>query len=186
MVRTPVRALIRGTRSLANGDLSARVPENSDDEIGLLARTFNLLARDLEVARGELLELTQTLELRVEQKTRELNAAQDQVLQAEKMASLGKLAAVVAHEINNPLSSVVTYARTLVRRLHKDAGAGDREQDLQCLESIASEARRCGEIVSQLLAFARQRGGQFAPLQLGALVDKAMFLLQHKLDMCGV
>ncbi len=185
MVGRPVRVLIQGARKLGKGDLSARVPESSDDEIGELARTFNQLARDLEITRGELMNLTQTLEARVEEKTRELRQAQDQILQAEKMASLGKLAAVVAHEINNPLSSVVTYARTLVRRLQKGRSTTP-EQDLQCLESIASEAARCGAIVSQLLAFARQRGGRFAPLRINDVVQKAVFLLQHKLTLSGV
>ncbi|MDQ7007833.1 MAG: ATP-binding protein [Acidobacteriota bacterium] len=186
MVQAPVRALIRGARKLGDGDLSARVPETSDDEIGELARTFNQLARDLEIARGELMDLTQTLEVRVEQKTRELKEAQDQVLHAEKMASLGKLAAVVAHEINNPLSSVVTYARTLVRRLREGRTGPSAEQNLQCLESIASEATRCGAIVSQLLAFARQRGGRFTAMRINDVVEKAVFLLQHQLDMNGV
>ncbi|MDQ7086377.1 MAG: ATP-binding protein, partial [Acidobacteriota bacterium] len=60
------------------------------------------------------------------------------------------------------------------------------EQNLQCLESIASEATRCGAIVSQLLAFARQRGGRFTAMRINDVVEKAVFLLQHQLDMNGV
>ena len=74
-------------------------------------------------------------------------------------ASLGKLAAVVAHEINNPLSSVVTYAKIMLRRLAGKEESQENAQVSQYLESIASEASRCGEIVAQLLSFARQRGG---------------------------
>jgi two-component system NtrC family sensor kinase len=186
MVHRPVSKLIKETKRIASGDLSARVPEVSTDELGVLAKTFNLMARDLETAREELLEWGKTLEQRVAAKTRELDRAQDQVLKAEKMASLGKLAAVVAHEINNPLSSVVTYAKIVVRRLKKQDDLTDEcVENLAYLESIASEATRCGEIVSQLLAFARRRPGQFVQLKVNSLVDKALFLMRHTIELAG-
>jgi len=186
MIHKPVRMLIRETKKIAAGDLSARVPEVSDDEIGVLARTFNRMARDLEVARSELLEWGRTLEDRVRQKTQELQRAQHQILQVEKMASLGKLAAVVAHEINNPLSSVVTYAKILVRRLRSHELTDECRENLEYLESIASEATRCGEIVSQLLAFARRRGGEFGPTNINQVVEKSLFLVHHKLELTNV
>ncbi|HHQ47876.1 MAG TPA: HAMP domain-containing protein [Acidobacteria bacterium] len=186
MVHKPVRMLIRETKKIAAGDLSARVPEASDDEIGALARTFNRMARDLEVARSELLEWGRTLEDRVRQKTEELQRAQHQILQVEKMASLGKLAAVVAHEINNPLASVVTYAKILVRRLRSHELTEECRQNLEYLESIASEATRCGEIVSQLLSFARRRGGEFGPTDINHVVEKSLFLVHHKLELSNV
>jgi len=186
MVHVPVRKLIRETRRLAGGDLSARVPEISRDELGVLARTFNRMARDLEGARTELLEWGRTLEARVREKTQELEHARDQILQVEKMASLGKLAAVVAHEINNPLSSVVTYARILVRRLRNQELTDECRENLEYLESIASEATRCGEIVAQLLAFARRRGGEFGATNVNDVVEKALFLVHHKLELSNV
>ncbi len=187
LVHRPVRKLIKETKRIASGDLSARVPEVSNDELGVLAKTFNLMARDLETAREELLEWGKTLEHRVASKTRELEHAQDQILQAEKMASLGKLAAVVAHEINNPLASVVTYAKIVVRRLKKQNELTDGcVENLAYLESIASEATRCGEIVSQLLAFARRRPGQFSQVDVNSLVDKALFLVHHKIELAAI
>ncbi len=187
MVHRPVSKLIKETRKVASGDLSARVPEVSKDELGDLARTFNLMARDLEKAREELLEWGKTLEQRVEAKTRELEMAQDRILEAEKMASLGKLAAVVAHEINNPLSSVVTYAKIVCRRLRRQDDLTDEcTENLEYLESIASEASRCGEIVSQLLAFARRKPGQFEPVDVNALMDKALFLVHHKIELADI
>lgn len=187
MVRQPVRKLIKETNRIASGDLSARVPEGAGDELGTLARQFNRMARDLETARAELLEWGRTLEERVEKKSQELEKAKDQIIQVEKMASLGKLAAVVAHEINNPLSSVVTYAKILVRRLRsQDELTDDCRENLDYLESIASEAARCGEIVSQLLSFARRRDGEFAPTDVNPVVEKALFLLHHKIEMAGV
>ncbi len=186
MVHVPVRKLIKETRRLAAGDLSARVPEVTRDEMGVLARTFNRMARDLEAARAELLEWGRTLEARVREKTQELERARDQILQVEKMASLGKLAAVVAHEINNPLSSVVTYAKILVRRLRNHELTDECRENLEYLESIASEATRCGEIVSQLLSFARRRGGEFGPTNVNDVVEKALFLVHHKLELSNV
>lgn len=182
MVHRPVRKLIKETEKLAGGDLSARVPEVSHDELGVLARTFNLMARDLESARRELLEWGKTLEQRVSRKTQELEKAQEQILQVEKMASLGKLAAIVAHEINNPLSSVVTYAKILVRRLRNHELTDECRENLEYLESIASEASRCGEIVSQLLSFARRRGGEFSQVDINEIIEKSLFLVRHKLE----
>ncbi len=187
MVRKPVRKLIEETRLIAAGDLSARVPESSGDELGELAHQFNVMARDLEAARAELLEWGTTLEERAKEKTEELRQAQEQILQVEKMASLGKLAAVVAHEINNPLASVVTYARLIIRKLKKQQVLDKScRENLAYLETIASEAERCGEIVAQLLSFARRRGGEFAPVDVNQVVDKALFLINHKLELAGV
>ncbi len=186
MVHRPVRKLITGAERLARGDLSTRVPEVSRDELGALAHTFNQMAKDLEHARGELIEWGQTLEQRVELKTTELRRAQEQILQVEKMASLGKLAAEVAHEINNPLSSVVTYAKILVRRIRKGPMSNECQANLEYLEAIGSEATRCGEIVAQLLAFARRRGGEFSPVDVNQLVEKAVFLINHKLELAAV
>jgi two-component system, NtrC family, sensor kinase len=186
MVHTPVRAMIKSARALAHGDHSVRVPELTRDELGVLAHTFNLMSRDLEKAHSELLEWAQTLENRVEQKTDELERAQEQILQVEKLASLGRLAAVVAHEINNPLSSVVTYAKILLRRIGVREASPEGDQNAQYLESIASEASRCGEIVAQLLSFARHRGGEFTPVLLSSVVEKSVFLVNHKLEMANV
>lgn len=186
MVHRPVRAMIKSAKALAHGDHSVRVPEITRDELGVLAHTFNLMSRDLERAHSELLEWAQTLENRVDQKTAELERAQEQILQVEKLASLGRLAAVVAHEINNPLSSVVTYAKILLRRLAAKEETKEGAQSAQYLESIASEASRCGEIVASLLSFARQHGGEFEPVSLSSVVEKSVFLVNHKLEMSGV
>jgi two-component system NtrC family sensor kinase len=186
MVDRPVRAMIKSARALSQGDHSVRVPELTKDELGALAHAFNLMSRELEKAHSELLEWAQTLEHRVREKTDELERAQAQILQVEKLASLGRLAAVVAHEINNPLSSVVTYAKILLRRLSAREATKECAQNAQYLESIASEATRCGEIVASLLSFARQQGGEFQPVSLASVVQKSVFLVNHKLEMSAV
>lgn len=181
-----VKRLIAQTGKLSAGDLTVRIDDESADEIGNLDRAFNMLTLDLQQARTELLEWGQTLEQRVEAKTDELVRAQDQMVQVEKMASLGKLAAVVAHEINNPLASVVTYAKILVRRIKKTEMTDDCRQNLEYLESISSEATRCGEIVAQLLTFAHRGSDNLAPTNANDTIEKAIFLVNHQFELNAV
>ena len=99
---------------------------------------------------------------------------------------MGKLAAVVAHEINNPLASVVTYAKILVRRINKTEMTDDCRQNLDYLESISSEASRCGEIVAQLLTFAHRGSGTMVPTDVNEMVEKALFLVNHQFELNAV
>ncbi len=181
-----VHHLITQTGKLGAGDLTVRIDDESNDEIGTLDRAFNSLAMDLKQARNELLEWGRTLEQRVESKTDELVRAQDQMVQVEKMASLGKLAAVVAHEINNPLASVVTYAKILLRRMRRAELDDDGKKNLEYLESISSEAARCGEIVAQLLTFAHRGSGSIARTDINETVEKALFLVNHQFELNSV
>ena len=134
--------------------------------------------------------LNRTLEERVEDKTRQLEHTHHQMVVVEKMASLGKLAAVVAHEINNPLAGIRTYARVLRRQL---AGADQtlpsteqvKETD-RILQMVDGEAGRCGDIVRNLLAFSRQAGARLAEEDLAPVVERCCMLLKHQAEMLGV
>lgn len=186
-VRKPVWELMAGVREISNGNLSTRVPEFSRDELGQLTRSFNRMAQELHKAHVELVDWAQTLEFRVSRKTEELERAQSQILQVEKMASLGRLAAVVAHEINNPLASVVTYAKLVTRKLKPQTSASDDYRDhLKYLDAIVSEAQRCGDIVSQLLSFVNKKQEKFEACDLTQIAEKAVFLLHYKMDVCQV
>ncbi|HRX49911.1 MAG TPA: ATP-binding protein, partial [Candidatus Krumholzibacteria bacterium] len=118
--------------------------------------------------------------------TQELSQARDQMMQVDKMASLGKLAAVVAHEINNPLASVVTYAKLIARRIRTRDLTDECKENLTYLDSIASEAGRCGEIVSRLLAFSRRDSGEYGPTDLNKVVEQSLFLVKHQLEISAV
>jgi two-component system NtrC family sensor kinase len=185
-VRRPVRRLADTLGALGGGDYSARYEDESIEEFAYLGRHVNRMAGDLQKANAELVDWAQTLERRVEEKTGELKAAQAQMIRVERMASLGKLAAVVAHEINNPLASVVTYSKLLLRRFVHKGGPKPGDDTEKILEAIASESARCGEIVSNLLLFARRTGSRMEPTDINKLVDRSLFLLKHKMDLAQV
>jgi two-component system NtrC family sensor kinase len=185
-VHRPVRSLAETLGALGGGDYSARYEDESIAEFSYLGHHVNRMAGDLQKANAELVDWAQTLERRVEEKTGELKTAQAQMIRVERMASLGKLAAVVAHEINNPLASVVTYSRLLLRRFSKAGGPKAGDDSEKILEAIASESSRCGEIVSNLLLFARRTGSRMEPTDVNKLVDRSLFLLKHKMDLAQV
>ena len=113
MVRDPLAALKAGTERLGAGELGVQVQVGQAGELADVAGAFNTMSRQLQDAHEEINAWARTLEARVEQKTRELSSAQEEMLRVERMASIGKLAAVVAHEINNPLAGILTYAKLL-------------------------------------------------------------------------
>jgi len=154
LIHRPVAALVDGTRRIGSLDLDHRLPADRKDELGNLAVSFNEMAARLQRARAKIREFTDSLEEKVEQKSRELQSAQLSMLRAEKMAAIGQMAAGVAHEINNPLTGVITFA-TLVKRRVKDEGL---KEDL---DTIIEEAHRCSKIARGLLDFAR--GGRLSP-----------------------
>jgi two-component system NtrC family sensor kinase len=181
MVIRPVRLLTSGTVRVAAGELSTKVPVTSSDEIGELALAWNAMVEELGRTRGELEEWSHTLETRVQEKTAALESAHEKVLLSAKMASLGKLAAAVAHEINNPLAGINTFARLLRKKLD----AGDVES-ARVLDLVASEAERCGGIVRNLLLFSRVPGARFAREDAAAVLDRCALLLKHQAELQDV
>jgi two-component system NtrC family sensor kinase len=101
------------------------------------------------------------------------------------MASIGKLAATVAHEINNPLFGILTYARLVSRGLARVEGEG-RGEMVEQLETIEREGKRCGDLVKNLLTFSRQAPSHREPNDLNTIVHRAIMLVKHKLDMQGI
>ena len=183
-VHRPVSALIRGTRALAAGDLSHTIELDRKDELGQLVKAFNSMSNELQETKSALVEWSNTLEDKVAEKTQQLNKVQVQILHMEKMASLGKLSSVIAHELNNPLAGILTYARLIQKRLSR--GETDRER-CEVMEKeitlIADEARRCGDIVKNLLFFARGREGEYHQADLNDVIEKSIKLVQHKIDL---
>ncbi len=118
---------------------------------------------------------------------RELKEAQDQVIAQEKLASLGKLSATIAHEINNPLAAVLTYSRLMIKQNRNGRLTPERAEDIaRYLEIMESETARCGEIVKNLLAFSRQSQISIENREVEEIVDRTLALLAHDLEMKGI
>jgi two-component system, NtrC family, sensor kinase len=187
VVGRPVQALERGTDRLKDGDLGYQITVESEDEIGDLARSFNDMSSQLKGEHTENVAWTHTLEQRVEQKTRELRRAHEHALHTEKMASIGKMAAVLAHEINNPLSGILTYAKLLRKYLdHADNGRDRRKEICDSLDLIASESRRCGDLVKNLLTFSRTTPMNLQPTNVNSVIDQALRLIQHQVELSAI
>jgi two-component system, NtrC family, sensor kinase len=188
LVEAPLRTLKEGTHRLALGELGFQIPLPSNDEVGELAGSFNRMSLELEEARSELTSWNEDLERRVQKKTQELQQAHAQVVQSERLASVGKLAAVVAHEINNPLSGVLTYAKLLRKWVERGEIGDKRLQEMRdSLELIESEVRRCGDVVRNMLMFARtSSASEFAWADLNDVARRALRLVQHKMELAAV
>lgn len=186
-VHEPVRLLRHGTVSLGRGELGVQIPVRSSDELGELAASFNEMSRQLRVAREESNAWAHTLEERVQSKTVELRRAHEQMIQAEKLTSLGKLAAVVAHEINNPLSGILTYAKLLRKWIERGDELDRHKTDMRdSLQLIENESRRCGDIVRNLLTFARVQPLNITDFDINRIVQQTIKLVEHKLDLGSI
>ncbi len=186
-VNVPLRKLTLGTLEIMNGNLEHRIDINSDDEIGVLAKSFNKMTEELKRSREELLDWAKLLEQRVNEKTAEIQRAYAYMVQIEKMASLGKLAATVAHELNNPLEGILTYAKLLKRRFENNFKIeGEKEEILSELSIIIDETSRCGNIVKNLLLFSRQKVGEFKDEDIRQIIKRSVALISHHLEMCNI
>jgi two-component system NtrC family sensor kinase len=187
VVHNPLRALETGTQRIASGNLGYQIPVQSQDEVGELAQSFNEMSNRLHFAQAEITAWTHTLEDRVEVKTRELKRAHQHMLHVEKMATIGKMAAVVAHEINNPLSGILTYSRLVKRWIDKVVEPSRKQEEMKgSLDLIASESKRCGELVHNLLSFSRVSPMNLEWCDLNQVIDRCTRLVQHKLDLGGI
>ncbi|MCZ7608809.1 MAG: ATP-binding protein [Ignavibacterium sp.] len=150
-VSNPVNDLLSATQQISAGNLNYAIKEISSDEIGKLASSFNNMTKKLAEARLQL-------------------------FQSDKMASLGRLAAGVAHEINNPLTGVLTYSSFLLKRTK------DNPEFQEDLKVIVRETIRSREIVKSLLDFARQSVPKKNPADLNDVIDKAISVVENQLS----
>jgi two-component system NtrC family sensor kinase len=150
LVVRPVAALVEGTRRVADGDLATTILVKGHHELGDLARAFNAM-------------------------THRIAETQRQLTQADKLASVGRLAAGVAHEINNPLTGVLTYASLLAKRHEGDA------QTAADLEVIVRETKRCRGIIRELLDFARPTAPLRKPTDINKVVGRSVAVVMNQL-----
>jgi two-component system NtrC family sensor kinase len=187
VLHTPLKRLQEGTQHLAEGELGYQIPVESADELGSLATAFNSMSSQLQAAQREITSWAHTLEHRVEQKTSELQQTQHQMLQVERMVAIGKMSAVVAHEINNPLAGILTYAKLLKKWLQRGfTGEEQKKEAIEALDLIAGESKRCGELLHNLLSFSRTSPMNLSLSDLNTVVTRTIRLAEHKAEMGGV
>jgi two-component system NtrC family sensor kinase len=171
----PVRELVAATGEIARGNLEHRVRPRSGDEVGQLGESFNRMAAELKRATEGYRELNQSLEIRVAERTRELEEARDHLVQTEKLSSLGKMAAGIAHEINNPLTSILLNAHLMQERLPRNSRLREN------LALVIGETERCSAIVKGMLEFARQTVPNLRPVDLNSALEKTMLIMESQL-----
>ena len=154
-VDKPIRELLNATHEVGTGNLNYTIKEKSDDEFGMLAKSFNNM-------------------------TQKLSEARIQLFQSDKMASLGRLAAGVAHEINNPLTGVLTYSSFLLKKTQ------DNPELNEDLKVIVRETKRSREIVKGLLDFARQSVPKKNQVNINEVIERAITVVENQLSINNV
>ncbi|MBM4177019.1 MAG: HAMP domain-containing protein [Ignavibacteria bacterium] len=173
-IANPLRKLETVANQIATGDYKKEIHLEAPREIENLATSINQMAKELETEKEELEAWGEKLEKKVQQRTEEIKKIHSQLFRSEKLASIGKLAAGVAHEINNPLTGILTNASLLKDDLTDD---DPRKEDV---EVIVKETIRCREIVKRLLDFARQTKPQKKLTNLNSLIDNIILLVRNQ------
>lgn len=187
LVHVPLTKFLIGTKEISSGNLNYEFFSSSNDEIGELGKSFNKMTGDLRIAKREITEWSDVLEKRVKEKTEELQKTQERILQIEKMASLGKLSATVAHELNNPMAGILTYSKLIQRKLGKDPlPEEDKDKVMKQLKMIETESDRLGKIIKDLLLFSKKQEPDFKEVQLNDAIDMSFQLVAHHLELHNI
>ncbi len=187
-VGVPIQQLIAGTKAVSAMELDKPIEiAPTSEELDHLARSFNSMRERLRLAMDEINQFTAKLEGKVAERTEELRAAHQKLRQSDRLASLGQLAASVAHEINNPISGVLNLSMLMQRILKDDGIPQERIPEFRkYLGQVVQETSRVGRIVSDLLSFSRRSKAQRAPADLNRIVKTTLSLTSHKFKLAGV
>lgn len=170
-VLRPISNLSEAMKKVSDGDLSQTIAISSKDEMGLLSSTFNAMIKELENARQRMSRWTKDLENEVAKKTDELKRSQEKLFQAEKLASLGRLTADVAHEIRNPLTSIGGFAKRLCK-----IASNDKEKEYA--DTIRCEVGRLENILRDLIAFSREARFHLERHDVGHFIREIMLIFE--------
>lgn len=156
-ISVPIQKLVSASGEVARGNLNAKVEVKSSDEFGELANTFNSMASALKERDEKLKEFTRS-----------------KIMESERLAIIGQLAAGVAHELNNPLQGIVTYSHLLLETMPNE------EWSKGNLEKIVTQANRCKDIVRGLLDFSRQRKPNKTLYDVNKVLRECVSLLENQ------
>jgi two-component system NtrC family sensor kinase len=173
MVYLPLRDLEIGAQRLSAGNLDQPIPVRSSDEFGKLASLFNGMTSALRNSREQLRDWAHTLEQRVEERTQELRRAQAETARGEKLASVGLLASGVAHELNNPLTGILTFSHLLRQNMP------DKSQDADDMDLVIRETKRCAAIIKRLLDFAREKQPEKKFTDLNQVIEDTVRIVER-------
>lgn len=174
-VTKPLSYLVEGMKRLSSGDMDYRINIHGTDEIGILARSFNSMSDELREYKEKMENWTKSLEDEVQKKTSEIYKAQEHLINTEKLASLGRMAAGVAHEINSPLTGIVTFSHLMLKRT-----PAENMQDIEDLNVIIDQAERCSKIIKGLLGFSRKTSSEKSMINLNVLLENTLAMVRHQ------
>ena len=173
LIYRPLSDLARGAQRLASGNFDNPIPVRGEDEFGSLARSTNAMMAALKKSRQELEDWVKTLGRKVEERTAELRLAEAEIARGEKLASIGQLAAGIAHELNNPLTGVLTFTSLMRQKMPEGS------QDAEDLDLVIRETRRCASIIRRLLDFAREKPPEKSVVNLNDLVQETVRFVER-------
>lgn len=173
LIYVPLRDLESGAKRVAAGNLDQVIPVRGDDELGQLASSFNKMTAALRESGRELREWNHKLEEKVAERTRALRQAEAETVRGEKLASVGLLAAGVAHELNNPLTGILTFSSLMRKKLP------DGSPDAEDLDLIIKETKRSAAIIRRLLDFAREKAPEKKFTDLNRLIEDTVRIVER-------
>jgi two-component system NtrC family sensor kinase len=180
LIYRPLRDLKTGAASLSAGNLEQLIPVRGADEFGQLADSFNAMTIALRNSQAELREWGRTLEQKVEEKTRQLRVAEVDAAQGEKLASVGLLAAGIAHELNNPLTGILTFAHLLRKKMPEGS------QEAEDLDLVIRETKRCAAIIRRLLDFAREKVPENKYTDLNRVIEDTARMIERPAHLSNI
>ena len=180
LVFLPLRDLEAGAMTISSGNLEQQIPVRNDDEFGRLAGIFNAMTAALRASQAELREWAHTLEQKVRQRTEQLRTAEAEAARGEKLASVGLLASGIAHELNNPLTGILTFSSLLRQKM------ADGSQDAEDLDLVIRETKRCAAIIRRLLDFARDKPPEKRFADLNRIVEETTRLVERPVHLNNI
>jgi signal transduction histidine kinase len=170
VIVNPIKNLVNITGKIRDGDFDQKIEISAKNEIGQLMQSFNQMAERLGENKRRLEDHIDNLEIT----NRRLKRAQEELLLSEKLASIGRLAAGVAHEVGNPLGAILGYTKILQEEMES------REEGLSYLTRIEQEIDRINHIVRGLLDFSRPTKFEIQELDVNTVIKKTISLLFHQ------